>query len=360
MKRIKYSKVRKVQQNFYEYTGSYKSDPVEMQLFVYDEEGFEEYKNVTIDRLRKECEDPQQQHDVKWLNIHGLHDTELIREIGDVLQIEPFMISDVLNVLRRAKIEEYDDMLFFSIKSILEEQDAKSIRIEQVSFFLTDNLIVSFQERKSDFFAHIRERIRTGGGIVRKKKNDYLLYLMLDAIIENFFITIENYEFDIEKLLIEAQKSHRAEFLGMIEHQRENLNYLKRAILPLRDALYTLKSIKDDDEFDGIEKSNYTFFARLHQKTLEILEQIEYDMNNLESASNIFYSSQAQKMNQIMKTLTIFSVIFMPLTFIVGVYGMNFENMPELKTKNGYFIVLGVMFVTVVFMVYYFRRKKWF
>lgn len=331
-----------------------------MQLFVYDEEGFEEYKNVTIERLRKECTDPEQQHDVKWLNIHGLHDTELIKEIGDVLKIEPFMISDVLNVLRRAKIDEYDDMLFFSIKSILEEKGANIVRIEQISFFLTDNLIVSFQERKSDFFAHIRERLRTGSGIVRKKKNDYLLYLMLDAIIENFFVTIENYEVDIEKLLIEAQKAHRSEFLSLIEKQRENLNYLKRAILPLRDALYTLKSIKDDDEFDGIEKANYTFFARLHQKSLEILEQIEYDINNLESASNIFYSSQAQKMNQIMKTLTIFSVIFMPLTFIVGVYGMNFENMPELKTENGYFIILGIMFITVVGMVYYFRRKKWF
>jgi magnesium transporter len=360
LKRIKYSKVRKVQQSFYEYTGNYKTDPVEMQLFVYDEEGFEEYQNVTIDRLRKECTDPQQHDDVKWLNIHGLHDTELIREIGEVLKIEPFMISDVLNVQRRARIDEYEDMLFFSIKSILEEQGAKSIRIEQISFFITDNLLVSFQERKSDFFTHIRERIRTGGGIVRKKKNDYLLYLMLDAVIENFFITIENYEVDIEKLLIDAQKAHRSEFLSLIEQQRESLNYLKRAILPLRDALYTLKSIKDDDEFDGIEKANYTFFARLHQKSLEILEQIEYDSNTLESASNIFYSSQAQKMNQIMKTLTIFSVIFMPLTFIVGVYGMNFENMPELKTENGYFVVLGIMFVTVVGMVYYFRRKKWF
>ncbi|WP_298154610.1 magnesium/cobalt transporter CorA [Flavobacterium sp.] len=360
MKRIKYSKVRKVQPNLFEYTGSYKKDPVEMQLFVYDVEGYEEYRNVSIERVRKELDDPEQELDVKWLNIHGLHDIELIKEIGNVLRTETFIISDVLNVLRRSRIDEFDNMLFFSIKSILEETGSNTIRIEQISFLLTDNTIVSFQERKSDFFSHIRERIRTGGGIVRKKKNDYLLYLMLDAIIENFFITIENYEADIEKLLIEAQHSHKSEFLSRIEHERENLNYLKRAILPLRDALYTLKSIKDDDEFDGIESSNYTFFARLHQKALELLEQIEYDVNNLESASNIFYSSQAQKMNQIMKTLTIFSVIFMPLTFIVGVYGMNFDNMPELRSKNGYFIVLGVMFVTVILMVFYFRRKKWF
>lgn len=360
MRRIKYKKVRKVQPNLFEYTGNYKTDPVEMQLFVYNSEGYEEYKNCGLDRIKKEIADPSQVNDVKWLNIHGLHNVELIQEIGEMLGLENMIVSDILNVSRRSRIDELDDVLFFSIKSILEEEADDLVRVEQVSFLLKDNLLVSFQERKSDFFTHLRERIRTGGGIVRKKKNDYLLYLLLDAIMENFFITIEKYETDIESLLVEAKNSHRSEVLERIEKQRENLNFLKRALLPLRDALYTLKSIRNDEDFNGIEKSNYTFFARLHQKCLEILEQIEYDINNLESASNIFYSSQTQKMNQIMKTLTIFSVIFMPLTFIVGVYGMNFENMPELKSENGYFIVLGVMFLTVVGMVFYFKRKRWF
>jgi len=360
LRRIKYKKVRKVQPNLFEYTGNYKTDPVEMQLFVYNSEGYEEYKNCGLDRIKKEIADPSQVNDVKWLNIHGLHNVELIQEIGEMLGLENMIVSDILNVSRRSRIDELDDVLFFSIKSILEEEADDLVRVEQVSFLLKDNLLVSFQERKSDFFTHLRERIRTGGGIVRKKKNDYLLYLLLDAIMENFFITIEKYETDIESLLVEAKNSHRSEVLERIEKQRENLNFLKRALLPLRDALYTLKSIRNDEDFNGIEKSNYTFFARLHQKCLEILEQIEYDINNLESASNIFYSSQTQKMNQIMKTLTIFSVIFMPLTFIVGVYGMNFENMPELKSENGYFIVLGVMFLTVVGMVFYFKRKRWF
>jgi magnesium transporter len=360
LRRIKYKKVRKAQPNYFEYTGNYKTDPVEMQLFVYNEEGYEEYKNCGLDRIRKELYDPEQQNDVKWLNIHGLHDIGLIKEIGEMLSLENFIVGDILNVSRRTRIDELDDVLFFSIKSVLEEEGNDIVRIEQISFLLKDNILVSFQERKSDFFTHLRERIRSGGGIVRKKQNDYLLYLLLDAIMENFFITIEKYENAIETLMIEAKNNHKSIFLENIEKQRENLNYLKRAILPLRDALYTLKSIRNDEDFDGIEKANYTFFARLHQKCLELLEQIEYDSNSLESASNIFYSSQTQKMNQIMKTLTIFSVIFMPLTFIVGVYGMNFENMPELKAENGYYIVLGVMLVTVVGMVYYFKRKKWF
>lgn len=360
MRKIKYKKGRKVQPNYFEYTGNYKIDPVDMQLFVYDGEGYEEYKSCGLDRIRKEIYDPEQKEDVKWLNIHGLHDTELIKDVGELLNLDYFIIADILNVARRTRVDELDDVLFFSVKSILQEEDDDNTRIEQISFLLKDNLLVSFQERRSDFFTHLRERIRTGSGVVRKKKADYLLYLLLDAITENFFITIERYESTIEALLIEAKNSDKTDVLERIEKQRENLNFLKRALLPWRDALYTLKSIRNDDDFDGIDDANFTFFARLHQKCLELLEQVEYDVNSLESAANIFYSSQTQKMNQIMKTLTIFSVIFMPLTFIVGVYGMNFENMPELKSENGYFIVLGVMFLTVIGMVYYFRRKKWF
>ena len=223
-----------------------------------------------------------------------------------------------------------------------------------------DNLLVSFQEKKSDFFAHLRERIRTGGGIVRKRGSDYLLYLLLDAVMENFFITLERFEEEIEKLLTDAKNADSSVVLERIEKSRDVLNFLKRAVVPLRDALYNLKSIKEDEDFDGIERSNFTFFARLHQKCLEILDQIEYDTNTLESASNIFFSSQNQRMNQIMKTLTVFSVIFMPLTFIVGVYGMNFDNMPELRTQNGYYIIWGVMIIVALGMAIYFKRKKWF
>jgi magnesium transporter len=148
--------------------------------------------------------------------------------------------------------------------------------------------------------------------------------------------------------------------LERIEKCIDDLNFLKRAIMPLKDSFYNLKSIKDDDDFSGIEKSNFTFFARLHQKSLELLDQIDYDMNSLESASSFYFSAQSHRMNEIMKTLTIVSVIFIPLTFIVGVYGMNFENMPELTHPNGYFIVLGVMFVLVLGLIFYFKRKNWF
>ncbi|MES2484482.1 MAG: magnesium/cobalt transporter CorA [Bacteroidota bacterium] len=360
MKRIKYQQVRSVQPNYYEYTGEYRTEPIATQLFVFDEEGYEEYRKVGLERVVKECTDELQVHDVKWLNVHGLHDVNLIKNIGELFKVEPFIISDILNTSRRTRIEELGDVLFFSIKSVLPQEDHDAVKTEQVSFLLKGNTIVSFQEKKSDYFSHIRERIRTGSGVVRKKKNDYLLYLMLDAIIENFFITIESYEDRIENMVSEAKLNPKLNIIGSVEKTKDNLVFLKRAIMPLRDALYNLKSAKEEEEYETIRKSSHTFFARLHQKCLELLDQIEYDLASLDSASNFHFAAQSQRMNQIMKTLTIFSVIFMPLTFIVGVYGMNFDNMPELHTQNGYFVVWGVMAVSIVLMVIYFKRKDWF
>ena len=360
MKRIKYKRVRKVQPNYFEYTGIHKSEKVDMQLFVYDDLGYEEYKKVSLDRVRTEIEDELQVDDVKWLNVHGLHDVELIKNIGNLIQIDNFIISDILNTTRRSKMEELDDILFFSIKSVLPSKGIENLAIEQISFLLKENTIISFQEKKSDFFTHIRERIKTHSGIVRKKKNDYLLYLLLEAIMENFYVTIEHFEDAIENLITESKISDNQNILVQIEKNRENLNFLKRSILPLREALFSLKSIHDDDQYDGIEKGNYSLFARLYQKSLEILEQIEYDLNTLDSASSFYFSSQSHKMNEIMKILTAVSVIFMPLTFVVGIYGMNFEFMPELKYEYGYYIVVGMMIIMTVGMIIYFKRKNWF
>lgn len=359
MKKVQYDKVRKVQPEYFVYTGTHNTEPVDMQMFVYNDVGFEQYDHVSVERIQKEMHDEKQFQDVIWLNIHGLHQVEIIQKVGALLSVEPFVVSDILNVTRRPKIEELNDILFFSIKSILPDKQ-KKLRIEQLSFILKDNLLVSFQEKKSDFFAHIRERIKTHSGIVRKKRNDYLLYLLLDAVMENFYITLEYYEDLIEVLMAESKTNENQEVLVRIEKTREELNFLKRSLLPMRDALLSLKTKHSDDDIKAIDHTNHVFFARLHQKSLEILEQIEYDMNTLDSASNFYFSAQSHRMNQIMKLLTAVSVIFMPLTFIVGVYGMNFEFMPELHYKPAYFMVLTAMFLIVVGMVVYFKKKKWF
>ncbi len=355
MRKIKYKKGRKVQPSMLEYTGIHKQTKTEIQLFSFDTNDLVEYNEFHVSQLEK-CINFSK---VNWLNVHGLNETETIKSIGDYLKVDSFMLSDILNTTKRTKIDEYHDVLFFNIKSLLPATDDK-INVEQISFLLKKDILVSFQEKRSDFFTHIRERIRTHSGIVRDKKADYLLYLLLDAVMENFYITIENEEDKVETLINLSKTTSRPEILEQVEKHRDNFNFLKRSIIPLRDSLYSIKSMKDDNVFNAIEHENYSFFSRLHQKCLELLEQIDYDLTTLESASNFYFSSQSHKMNEVMKTLTVVSVFFMPLTFIVGVYGMNFDNMPELHWKYGYFIILGIMFVLLLGMIYYFKKRKWY
>ena len=356
MRKIKYKKGRKVQPSVLEYTGVYKDLHTQMQLFVYSEEDLIEYHDFNVSNLSKTLDLTK----VNWLNIHGLNDAELIKSVGAYLEVDNFILGDILNTTRRTKLDELHDLLFFNVKSLLPAENSDNISVEQISFLIKEGVLVSFQEKRSDFFTHIRERIRTHSGIVRSKKADYLLFLLLDAIMENFYITIEAEENKVELLINLSKTSTDPLILVQIEKHRDNFNFLKRSIIPLRDSLYSIKSIKDDDVFNAIAHENFSFFSRLHQKSLELLDQIDDDMVTLDSASNFFFSSQNHKMNEVMKTLTVISAIFIPLTFIVGVYGMNFENMPELKYTYGYYIVIGAMLSIALGMVYYFKKRNWF
>ncbi|KQX15547.1 magnesium/cobalt transporter CorA [Flavobacterium sp. Root420] len=356
MRKIKYKKGRKLQHTSLEYTGIHKDHESEMQLFVYDDADVIEYEKFTVFALNT-CIDYTKNN---WLNIHGLNNIDLIKTIGEHFKLDDFLLADILNTTKRTKLEEQRDVLFFNIKSLLPSEYSDGLKVEQLSFILKDGILISFQEKRSDFFTHIRERLRMHAGIVRTKKVDYLLYLLLDAVMENFYITIEDEEENIEELIDLTKKGADPVILEKIENHRDNFNFLKRSIIPLRDSLYYLKTIKDDDTNELIQKETFNFFIRLHQKSLELLEQIDSDMSSLESASNFYFSEQSRKMNEIMKTLTIISAIFIPLTFIVGVYGMNFEYMPELKERNGYFMVMGAMFLLVIALIIYFKKRRWF
>lgn len=356
MRKIKYKKGKKVQPVFLEYTGSHTHTKTEADLFVYDDLNFVHYNKFKFEALDKTINFEQ----TNWLLIHGLNETAKIKAIGDYLKIDNFMLGDILNTVKRTKLEEYNDTLFFNIKSLLPIENSDTFEVEQISFILKNGLLVSFEEKPNNFFNHIRERIATHSGIVRTKKADYLLFLLLDAVIENFYITIESEEEKIEEIINLVKTQTSLLLLDSIEKHRDNLNFLKRSITPLRESLYAIKSINQDSVFEVIEPKNYTFFDRLHQKCLELLEQIDYDMTTLESASNFYFASQSQKMNEVMKTLTVVSVIFMPLTFIVGVYGMNFKNMPELEYRYGYYEVVAFMILLAIGMAIYFKWKKWF
>ncbi len=356
MRKIKYKNGKKVQPSYYDYTGLHKDIKTEMQLFIYNADSLLECKNISINDIANTVDYEK----VNWLNIHGLNNIEILKSLTNYLKIDNFILSDILNTTKRTRIEEFHEILFFNIKSLLPSQNNENIDVEQISFILKNGILASFQEKQSDFFTHLRERIRTNAGIVRTKKADYLLYLLLDAVMENFYITIENEEDKVEELINLTKSNAKHETLLKIENHRDNFNFLKRSIIPLRDSLYAIKSMKEDNVFNTIEDENYSFFDRLYQKSLEILEQIEYDMTTLDGATNFIFSAQTQKMNEVMKTLTIFSVIFMPLTFIVGVYGMNYENIPELKMQNGYMYTWIAMIAITIVMIFYFKWKKYF
>lgn len=356
MRKIKYRKGRKLQPNSLEYTGIHKGNESEIQLFVYDAVGFSERVDFQVNDLGKMLDLSKN----NWLNVHGLNNLNLIKAIGKHFSIDNYVLSDVLNTTRRTKLEETNEQLFFNIKSILPSDTSDNISVEQISFLLQEGVLISFQEKRSDFFTHIRERIRHTSSNLKIKKTDFLLYALLDAVMENFYITIENEEEKLEEIIALSKNSSSPIILERIEKHRDNFNFLKRAIIPLRDSLYDIKSIKEDTTFTVIQPDSFVYFARLHQKTLELLEQIESDTGLLESASNFFFTTQTHKMNEIMKTLTIVSSIFIPLTFIVGIYGMNFENIPELEYQNGYFLVLVLMLMIGIGMVFYFKKRNWF
>lgn len=356
MRKIKYKKGRKVQPLHLEYTGIHKDSESEMQLFVYDDLTLTEFEKINV----ADFDESIAIQKTNWLNLHGLNDPKLITSLGDYFSIDSYLMADILNTTKRTKLEEQQEVLFFNIKSLLPKENSDTIQTEQISFLIKEGVLISFQEKRSDFFTHIRERIRTHTGIVRTKKADYLLYILLDAVMENFYITLEHEEDKVEELINLSKNSDNPIILERIEKHRDNFNLLKRSIIPLRDSLYDIKSIKDDNVFNLIENDNFSFFARLYQKSLELLEQIESDTGALDSASNFFFSEQTHKMNEIMKTLTIVSAIFIPLTFIVGVYGMNFEFMPELHYPYGYHTVIVVMVLMGIAMLLYFKKRRWF
>lgn len=361
MRRVKHKKTRKLQPNSLEYSGSFPDVAISMQLFIYDENTFEEYNDLSLNEIEQILLSASPSA-IKWFNLHGLHDIDLLKEVGNFFNIESYIMAEILNFSRRTRVEELDNTLFFSVKAILPYGNEETVLdVEQISFILQDNVLLSFQEKKGTFFNLIRERIRTKTGQIRKKDSGYLLYGLLDSLMESYFTALDFIEDNVEQVLIEARTKYHHDVLVRIEEYTQQLQEVKRAIIPLREVLYNLKTQHDKKSIDCvISKNSIGFFDRLQYKSFEMLDQIDYNLNKLDSATNYFFSSQSNRMNEIMKVLTIVSVIFIPLTFIVGVYGMNFDNMPELKAENGYFYTIGTMITLVFVMISYFKWRKWF
>jgi magnesium transporter len=334
------------------FTGNQFEKEISLQLFEYSKDECIEIPHLKI----ADFEDFSNKDKQYWLNIHGIHNVKAIEDISRKIGIHNLTIQDILDVDQRPKFEQYENYWFFSMQSILPSK-TNEINSEQLSFVLGKNFLVSFQERKADHFTHIRHRLREKIGILHERSVDYLLYLLIEAILDNYFKTIDLIETNTEKLgIIDINKDPSPEILKEIEVYKTQLNHLKKAVNPIKEFITKIER----EEFALIDKRHIKYFFELKDLCLTIIDNCEKIENSLSSSIELFFSVQGHRMNQVMKTLTVVSSIFIPLTFIAGIYGMNFINMPELQFKWGYHIVWAVIIIVFGAMIAYFKRKNWF
>lgn len=254
----------------------------------------------------------------------------------------------------RPKVEEFEDYIFTTLKSI--HRKKKKIKIEQISFVLKENILISFQERHGDLFGEVRSRLKNNTGIVRTRKADYLLYLLIDSVLKGYQKVLSDVQSNIDNTQIIVYKNYDESFFRRIEEYQNELKMLKKSLSPLRDQLIKLSNSRTK----FIQDINLPYFNDLKDKILYLFDEIEEEKSDLESMTNQYFAVLSQRSNEVMQFLTIIAALFIPLTFIVGVYGMNFENMPELKSTYGYYIVWGVMIIITIGLILYFRKKGWF
>ncbi len=295
---------------------------------------------------------------VTWINIEGLHDVEMIRKLGAQFNFHPLALEDVLNCNQRPKVEDYGDYHFLVMKSVHLREE---LAIEQISFFMAGNYVITLQEEAGDSFEAVRERIRQGKGLIRKSGPDYLTYALLDALIDEFFPVLEVYGERIEDLEQELLLSPSARTLQTIHQIKRELLLLRRAGWPEREVVNGLQRA----EADFIQAQTQVFLRDCYDHTIQVIDMIETYRDLASGMQEVYLSSISNRMNEIMKVLTIISTIFIPLSFVAGVYGMNFNpqssplNMPELNWFWGYPTALGIMAVIAGVLLYFFRRKGW-
>jgi magnesium transporter len=290
-----------------------------------------------------------------WVNVDGLRDIQLIQTIGTAFGIHILSLEDILNTNQRPKCEDYDEYIFLVLKMMTYNEAQKEFDIEQISFIITKDAALTFQEKTGDVFNPIRERLRKGKGRIRKRKADYLVYCLIDVIVDHYFEVLEHIGEDIENLEDEVIQSPTPETSSRIHSLRRKVLLLRRSIWPLREVINNLMKL----ESSLIEDDTRLFLRDLNDHIVQIIESMETFREMLTGLFDMYLSSSGNKMNEIMKVLTIISTIFIPLSFIAGLYGMNFKKMPELELEFGYPIIICIMIGIVIGFIIFFKRKKW-
>ena len=333
------------------HVGEKRAERMRISLIDYDEANCQERAVGAIE----ECFPFRKVPTVTWINVDGLHEVEAIEKLGKCFDLHPLVLEDVLNTGQRPKVEGFDDYIFIVLKMLYLSEKKREIVSEQVSMVLGTNYVISFQEREGDVFDPIRDRIRSARGRIRKMGADYLAYCLLDAVVDSYFSILEHLGEQIEELEEELMGSPHHATLNAIHGLKREMIFLRKSIWPLREVINGLQK----SESGLIKKSTDIYLRDVYDHTIQVIDTAESMRDMISGMLDIYLSSVSNRMNEVMKVLTIFAAIFIPLTFLAGIYGMNFEFMPELKWRGGYFTVLGVMIIVGLVMLGCFKKKKW-
>lgn len=329
--------------------GEKKTDKVAITAFNYAGTRCDERQDVSLDALA-----PTTDESVTWVDVGGVHKMEILESFGKQFQLHPLLLEDIANTDQRPKLDDYETYLFLVLK-MLSVTNRQDIVAEQVSLVLGRNFVLSFQENGTDVFKPVRDRLRGGKGRLRQSKADYLLYALVDSIVDQYFAVLEVLGEKIEVLQDLVISDPNPETLRHIHALKRQLLYLRRAVWPLREALNNLSR----SECPLLQEPTKVFFRDVYDHVIQIVDTIETLREMVSASLDIYLSSISYRLNAVMKVLTIITTIFMPLTFIVGIYGMNFEHMPELKWEWGYPAVWGLMVTVAVGMLLLFRKQRW-
>ena len=332
------------------YTGS-KSSKLFIESFDYTPDSIEEKELKKIDDvLHYKSTDS-----ITWININGLNNINEIEKIGENYNIHPLTLEDIVNTSQRPKIDEYEHYVFVVIKMLYYDKDELVVS-EQVSFILGSNYVLSFQEADGDVFDSVRDRIRTKKGRIRSLGADYLLYALIDSVVDHYFEIIETMGNKIEEMEDHLFSGNpKEEITTQIQSLKREVLKVRRAIFPLREIINRIEKT----EHKLIHKKTIHFFRDIYDHIIQVSENIDIYREMIWGLMDMYMTTISNKMNEVMKVLTIIATIFIPLTFIAGIYGMNFENIPELSYKYGYFVLWGIMIALFIGMIFYFKRKKW-
>jgi magnesium transporter len=334
----------------YVFTGRVLDEKTGIQLFRYNKDECSESVIEGPDKLEKFEEGYQY-----WLNVHGLSKPAQIASICQKFDIHSLAIQDILDVNQRPKYQEFESFSFLTIKTTVPDKEERNT--EQISFVLGLNYLISFQERKADYFEHLRYRLREKVGLLRERTPDYLLYTLLESILDNYFKTLDKLDEQTQAFDFSNPDSDPApSVLAQIEQYKRYVQFIKKAIVPIKEFTFSIERNKSP----YIQQRHMKYFLEIRDLCLTLIDQCDSILSSLESSNNLFFSVQGQRMNQVMKTLTIVSTIFIPATFVAGIYGMNFINIPELRWHYGYFAVWFLILLIIVGMLIYFKKKKWF